>query len=402
MNHRVVNQVVVVGGGYAGLFAAHRARRTAGRVGRGGVRIIVVDAEDAWQERTRWHQIAAGEAIRSYSRQRIFRGTGIETVTGTVAAIDLDGRAVHFTANQREPLSFDRLVYATGSRSTACAVPGGRDNAHNLDSAAASRRLALAVGQQLTSRVVIVGGGLTGIQTAAQIAHRYPAASVTLLSSGEIAHELPPEARGTVRQALGQLGVRVVTQDHRVRGVEPGGVHWPGGQMDADLVVWTAGFAPSGLAAQAGLQVTPIGQVVVDDALRSVSHPFVYAAGDGAAAPRAASLYGAYAATATGATAGANVGLDLGGQAVKPLNMGYSFLAASLGPHNALVQLLNADGTPRPQKLTGRPANVFKETIEHYVTFAIQAERTIPRIYQWRPAPKEPTETSWVSRPVRT
>jgi len=382
--------IVVVGGGYAGLFAAHRARRAAARARRTDVRIIVVDAEDDWQERTRWHQVAAGETILSRSRRRIFRGTGVETVSGTVAGIDLDSRAVHFSADQQAPLSFDRLVYAAGSRSTACGVPGALDNAHTLDSAAASRRLALAIKRQPSSRVLIVGGGLTGIQTAAQIAQRYPAARVTLMSSGAIGHELPPQARQAVCQALGQLGVQIVTQEHRVQAVEPGGVRWAGGQRDADLVVWTAGFAPSGLAAQAGLQVTRTGQVVVDDALRSASHPFVLAAGDGAAVPRAASPYGAYAAAATGATAGANAGLDVTGQAVKQLNMGYSFLAASLGRHNAVVQLLNADGTPRPRMLTGRPASAIKEATEHYVTLAIQAERTIPRVYHWRPAPKKP------------
>jgi NADH:ubiquinone reductase (H+-translocating) len=385
-----VATIVVVGGGYAGLFAAHRARRAAARTRRADVRIIVVDAEDAWQERTRWHQVAAGETIRSRSRTSIFRGTGIEMVTGTVAAIDLDSRAVHFTGDQQAPLSFDRLVYAAGSRSTACAVRGALDHAQTLDSAAASRRLALAIGQQPSSRVLIVGGGLTGIQTAAHIAQRYPAARVTLLSSGAIGHELSLQARRVVYQALGRLGVQIVTQEHRVQAVEPGGVRWPGGQMDADLVVWTAGFAPSGLAARAGLQVTPTGQVVVDDALRSVSHSFVFAAGDGAAVPRAASPYGAYAAAATGATAGASAGLDLTGQAVKPLNMGYSFLAASLGRHNAIVQLLNADGTPRPRMLTGRPASAVKEAVERYVTFAIQAERAVPRVYQWRPAPRKP------------
>jgi NADH:ubiquinone reductase (H+-translocating) len=394
-NTTQVATIVVVGGGYAGLFAAHRARRATARARRADVRIIVVDAEAAWQERTRWHQVAAGATIRSRDRKRIFRGTGVETVTGMVAAIELDSRTVHFTGDQQAPLPFDRLVYAAGSRSTACAVPGALDNAYTLDSATASRHLALAVGrQQPGCRVLIVGGGLTGIQTAAQIAQRHPALRVTLLSSSAIGRELPERARAAVDRALGRLGVQTVTQDRRVLAVEPGGARWRGGQMDAELVVWTAGFAPSGLAAQAGLQVSGAGQVVVDDALRSASHPFVFAAGDGAAVPRAASPYGAYAATATGATAGANAGRDLTGQSVEPLDMGYSFLAASLGRHNAVVQLLNADGTPRPQMLTGRPASAMKEAIERYVTFGVQAERTVPRVYRWRPAPDRPAEVA--------
>ena len=131
------------------------------------------------------------------------------------------------------------------------------------------------------------------------------------------------------------------------------------------------------------------GQVNVDTTLRSVSHPFVFAAGDGAAVPRAASPYGAYAATATGATAGQNAARDLTGQAPAPLDMGYSFISASVGQHHAVVQLLKPDGTPRRQMLTGRPGHWMKEAIEHYVTFAARAERTLPGIYRWAPAAKK-------------
>jgi NADH dehydrogenase FAD-containing subunit len=266
-------------------------------------------------------------------------------------------------------------------------VPDAAENAHTLDSAATSRRLALALAERPGSRIVVVGGGLTGIQTAAHIAQRFPAATVTLLSAGVVGHELPEKARGRVRDALGRLGVGIL-EERRVEAVEPGRVLAADGPVAADLVAWTAGFAPSTLAAEAGLEVTNTGQVVVDDSLRSVSHPFVFAAGDGAAVPRATSSYGAYAATATGVTAGRNVGLDLTGRPHTPLNMGYFFTAVSLGRGNSVVQLLDADGTPRPQLLTGRPANVIKEAVEHYVTFAVRAEHRVPGVYQWNPAPR--------------
>ena len=114
----------------------------------------------------------------------------------------------------------------------------------------------------------------------------------------------------------------------------------------------------------------------------------VRAAGDGAAAPRAASAYGAYAATATGATAGRNAALDVDGQAVTPLDMGYFFLGAGLGSHDAVVQFLRPDGSPRSQLLTGRPASWLKEAVEHYVSFAVRTERRVPGLYHWSPAPK--------------
>jgi NADH dehydrogenase FAD-containing subunit len=377
--------IAVLGGGYAGLFAAHRAARAITKAGRSGAAVILIDSDDAWQERTRRHQAAAGETVRSRSRARIFRGTGVATVTGTVTCIDLEDRRLTF--GDREPLAFDRLIYTPGSRSNAASVPGAAAHAHTLDTAEASQRLAEAIAERPDSRLLIVGGGLTGIQTAAQIAGRHPRAHVTLVSSGTIGDELPEAARSPVSRALRALGVEVI-EKRRVEAVDPGSVQWSGGRIAADLVVWTAGFVPSPLAEQAGLAVTGTGQVEVDAALRSVSHPFVFAAGDGAAVPRASSAYGAYAATATGATAGMNAGRDLAGQPVLPLSMGYSLLATSVGPGNAVVQLLHPDGNPRRQVLTGRTGSVLKEMVEHYVTLGVSAERTIPGLYRWAPAPR--------------
>ncbi len=381
--------IAVLGGGYAGLFAAQRAARAAARARRSAVRVVLIDADDAWTERTRWHQIAAGETVRSRPRARMLRGTGVQNITATAAGIDLDAHTVTFTGGQQAPLPFDRLVYAAGSRSSAHLVPGAADNSYSLDTAASSHRLAEALAQQPDGRLVVVGGGLTGIQTAAEAAERYPAASITLVSSGPLGHELPDKARTYIRAALGRLGVEIMDEKYRVTAVEPGRVRWDGGELEADLVAWTAGFTPSGLAREAGLEVIGTGQVNVDTTLRSVSHPFVFAAGDGAAVPRAASPYGAYAATATGATAGQNAARDLTGQAPAPLDMGYSFISASVGQHHAVVQLLKPDGTPRRQMLTGRPGHWMKEAIEHYVTFAARAERTLPGIYRWAPAAKK-------------
>lgn len=377
--------IAVLGGGYAGLFAAHRAARAITKAGHSGAAVILIDSDDAWQERTRWHQVAAGETVRSRSRVRIFRGTRVATVTGTITGIDLEDRRLTF--GDREPLVFDRLIYTAGSRSNAASVPGAAAHAHTLDTAEISKRVAAAIAEHPETHVLIVGGGLTGIQTAAQIARRHPRAHVMLISSGTIGHELPGAAQAPVGRALSGLGVEIV-EKCRVEAVEPGSVQWSGGRIAADLVVWTAGFVPSPLAEQAGLAVTGTGQVEVDTALRSVSHSFVFAAGDGAAVPRASSAYGAYAATATGATAGMNAGRDLAGQPVKPLSMGYSLLATSLGPGNAVVQLLCPDGTPRRQILTGRAGNALKETVEHYVTFGVTAERTIPGVYHWAPGPR--------------
>lgn len=264
--------IAVLGGGYAGLFAAHRAARAAAKTRTSPARVVLVDATDDWEERTRWHQLATGQKIRSRPRDRIVKGTGVSTLRGTVTSIDLDDRTLTF-AGDLPPLAFDRLVYAAGSRSNAPSVPGALENSHTLDTADTSRGLAQALARQPASRVLVVGGGLTGIQTAAATAQRYRHAAVTLLSSAPIGQELPEKARAYVGTALARLGVHVIEVSRRVATVAPGRVCWDGGHLEADLVVWTAGFSPSPLARQAGLQVTDSGQVAVDTALRCARSP---------------------------------------------------------------------------------------------------------------------------------
>lgn len=174
-------------------------------------------------------------------------------------------------AGDQPALPFDRLVYTPGSRSNARSVPGVLENGHTLDSAETSRQLAQALARQPASRVLIIGGGLTGIQTAAATSQRYPKATVTLLSSAPIGQELPEKACAYVHAALTPLGVDMIPDHHRVETVEPGRACWNGGQLEADLIAWTAGFTASGLGEQAGPKVTASGQVAVDANLRSLS-----------------------------------------------------------------------------------------------------------------------------------
>jgi NADH dehydrogenase FAD-containing subunit len=91
--------IAVLGGGYAGLFAAHRAARAAAKTRHSPVRVALVDAEDSWEERTRWHQLATGQKIRAWRRDRILAGTGVVLVRGTVTGIDHLKEAIeHYVA----------------------------------------------------------------------------------------------------------------------------------------------------------------------------------------------------------------------------------------------------------------------------------------------------------------
>jgi NADH:ubiquinone reductase (H+-translocating) len=138
-------RVVIVGGGYAGLFAA---RRASGGTRRAQVEVTVVDPAPEWVERTRLHQIAAGDAsVRRWPLTELFRGTGVSVVGGRVTEIDPEGGevAVETGTESTSRLPFDRLVYALGSTSDTDPVPGAREHAFVLDSTSTAEDLRRAL-----------------------------------------------------------------------------------------------------------------------------------------------------------------------------------------------------------------------------------------------------------------
>ncbi|SHI48643.1 Pyridine nucleotide-disulphide oxidoreductase [Tessaracoccus bendigoensis DSM 12906] len=115
-----------------------------------------------------------------------------------------------------------------------------------------------------------------------------------LTTSGSLGHWLSPRARKHLGAGMERVGVSVYDHTTLTR-VESDPRPSPpirrravlhtasGSRIPSDLTVWAGGFAVSALATEAGLSVDRIGRVLVDDQLRSVSHPNVFAVGDAAA-----------------------------------------------------------------------------------------------------------------------
>ncbi len=204
--------------------------------------------------------------------------------------------------------------------------------------------------------LAVVGGGLTGIELAAEIAEARPSWAVRLMTTDQVGPGLSGRGRDHVRRVLGARGVRL-DEGHHVTGPT---------DIDADVVVWAASMtARTELAAAAGLALTD-GRIAVGPELRSVSHPGIYAAGDAAASasPAAGRLRMACATSLpTGAYAAGAVLADLRGEEPAPLGFRFSLQCISLGRRDGLVQPVHADDSPRRQIITGRAAAVAKEQV---------------------------------------
>jgi NADH dehydrogenase FAD-containing subunit len=355
------HRVLILGAGYTGMCAA---TQLAGRTRRReDVHITLVNAQERFTERLRLHMTATGQQLAELSVPELLEGTGIRFVRGWVTAVDADARTVR--VDDDRVLPYDTLVYALGSVADTTAVPGVDDHAYTLDSAQDAEALADRLARLGGGTVAVAGSGLTGVESAAEIAERHPELNVVLLGRGEAGAGMNPRAGTYLRSVLDRLGVEVRGGVEVVK-VLPGSVELAGGEsIAADAVLWASGTRVSPLAATAGLAVDERGRIVTDPALRSVSHPDVYAIGDAAAIRQG---YGFLHGTCqsgmpTGVHAAVSIDRTLNGKRPKPFRFGYYHIPVSLGRHAAVVQFTRPDGSPRRLCLTGRTAAWYKETV---------------------------------------
>lgn len=355
------HRVLVLGAGYAGMSAAIQLAARLKR--RRDVHVTLVNARERFTERLRLHMTATGQRVAELSIPKLLEGTGAKFVRGWVTAVDADAKTVRIDDDR--VLHYDTLVYGLGSVADTAAVPGVEDYAYTLNSAQDAELLADRLARLGSGTVVVGGSGLTGVESAAEIAERHPELNIVLLGRCEPGTAMNRKAKGYLQSALERLRVQVRSRVEVVK-VLPDAVELAGGErIGADVVLWTSGTRVSPLAAAAGLTVDERGRIVTDTALRSVSHPEVYAVGDAAAVRQ---RYGVLHGTCqggmpTGVHAAVSIVRFLKGKEPKPFRFGYYHTPVSLGRHDAVVQFTRPDDSPRRLYLTGRVAARYKETV---------------------------------------
>ncbi|WP_225804501.1 NAD(P)/FAD-dependent oxidoreductase [Streptomyces sp. NK15101] len=359
------HRIIVLGAGYTGAIAAGRLAR---QLHREDVAITLVNAEPDFVERVRMHQLAVGQELPHRPFSEMFAGTGVELKLATVTAVDAERRTVSVTAaGGTEELEYDTLVYALGSGWNTQGVPGTAEHAHEI----ASRPGALRLRERLAAleagrSVVVVGGGLTGLEAATEIAEARPDLAVTLAARGGLGDWLSDKGRQHVRKVFAGLGITAL-EHTAVTGVEADRITTAdGGSVPAAVTVWTTGFAVHPIARATTLEVTDNGQIVVDRTMRSVSHPDVYAVGDAALAmgPGDKPLRMSCASGTPMAWQAADaIAARLTGGKIPKTPLRYFNQCISLGRREGLIQYVTADDRSVRAALTGRLAAGYKELI---------------------------------------
>jgi NADH:ubiquinone reductase (H+-translocating) len=197
-------RIVILGAGYTGMLAAVRLARRTRKL---DVRTTIVNPSARFTERLRMHQIAAGQELADHRISDLLAGSGVEFVQGWVTSIDTVGQRV--IVDGTAAMHYDTLIYALGSSTDTSIVPGAADHAFTLNDPRTAHRFSehLAVVAAKGGNVTVCGGGLTGIEAAAEIADSHPGVRVTLISSSEPGAMMGDKARAYLNQALDRIGV---------------------------------------------------------------------------------------------------------------------------------------------------------------------------------------------------
>jgi NADH dehydrogenase len=401
-----VARILVVGAGFAGLWAAIGAVRKLDEIGapREDVEILVVDRNPYHNVRVRNYEVDLSEV--AIPLVEMLDPVGVNHMAAEVQAIDPAKQQVTVaTSRGQEFLAYDRLVLALGSELVRPGIPDLAANSFDVDTYAAAVRLNAHIAalserpaSQGRSTVVVVGAGFTGIEVATEMPRKLDRARVAgdrrvilVDPNPVVGATIGAHARPVIREALSALGVET-RLGVKVSAIDATGIALTSGEfIPGETIVWCAGMGPSPLAATLAGERDQQGRLLVDQFMRATGLPNIFAAGDVASSVvdgAHSTIMSCQFARPMGRFAGHNVAADLLGLPMLPLQIDWYVTVLDLGTWGALYTV----GWDRQVHTTGYPAKATKQTINHKRIYPPRTGRREDLLAAAAPAVQPPPE----------
>jgi NADH dehydrogenase len=385
-------RLVIIGAGFAGMYAALSAARLRDihGVSPEELEIALVAPEPTLVVRPRLYE--PKPETMTAPLLDVLNAIDVVYVQGSAETVDTKSRMVQIATDKgtRKTLSYDRLVVATGSRLFRPNIPGLAEHGFSVDSlddaVALDKHLhGLPKRPAVNGRdtVVVAGGGFTGIEAATEMPTRLRAILgkgakprvIIVERNPAIAPDMGEGPRPVIEEALQKVGVETRV-GAGVASLDKSGVTLSNGEhIETETVIWAAGIRAAPLTQQIPAERDNFGRLLVDPCLRVPGVPDVFATGDAARA--ACDDEGNYAlmscqhATRMGAFAGNNAAAELLGVPTKPYHQKAYVTCLDLGEAGALF----TRGWERTVEMVGEVAKKTKQEINGVWIYPPKPER---------------------------
>ncbi|HEK1094952.1 TPA: FAD-dependent oxidoreductase [Proteus mirabilis] len=350
----MTDKIVIAGSGFAGFWASISAMRAISQANKeNDIKVILVSPKPNLTIRPRLYEKVLDNMSPNISKQ--LSDVGVEYISGKVEKINTESRTLEINLNNGETttLTYHRFILATGSQLATLPIKGFKEYGFSVDTLEDAQQLekhlyALKNKPESDARntVIVVGAGLTGLETAAEMPSRLKAILgdnvrvVIIGTASRLAEGMGSDASIVIQQALSELGVDSRT-DVRVEAIGDRSIQLSNGEcIESNTVILATGVKASTLTKQISNDQDISGRIVSDIYLRVKDAPEIFVAGDTVKAPTDDkghfNLMTCQHALSLGRVAGYNAAAELIGIPLHPYSQPKYVTCLDLGDWGAL------------------------------------------------------------------
>ncbi|MDA3480226.1 FAD-dependent oxidoreductase [Acinetobacter baumannii] len=383
-------RIIIAGSGFAGLWAALAAQRAIHLASQEqNIEVMMVSPSPNVGIRPRLYEAVLENMNPDISE--LLSVVGVKFLAGWVDKIDVNQQTIEVatTDGNKQNLSYDRFVLATGSTTFMPSIPGLKEYGFSVNTLEDAEKLdhhlknlATKPANAARNTVVVAGGGLTGLETVTEMPERLRSilgetdVRVVLVdSSTDIGAAMGDQAATVIREALNELGVEGKA-GLRVTALDATGVTLSNGEkIETETVIWTAGMRANPLASQIAGEKDNLGRLIGDAYLHAPEAKNIFVTGDTVKVPTDDlgnfNVMSCQHAMSLGRVAGYNAAAELVDLPLHPYSQPKYVTCVDLGPWGALY----TEGWDRQVQFVREEAKKIKQEINTVWIYPPVADR---------------------------
>lgn len=383
-------RIIIAGSGFAGLWAALAAQRAIHLASQEqNIEVMMVSPSPNVGIRPRLYEAVLENMNPDISE--LLTVVGVKFLAGWVNKIDVYQQTIEVatTDGNKQNLSYDRFVLATGSTTFMPPIPGLKEYGFSVNTLEDAEKLdhhlknlATKPANAARNTVVVAGGGLTGLETVTEMPERLRSVLgetdirvVLVDSSTEIGAAMGDQAATVIREALNELGVEGKA-GLRVNALDATGVTLSNGEkIETETVIWTAGMRANPLTSQIAGEKDNLGRLIGDAYLHAPEAKNIFVTGDTVKVPTDDlgnfNVMSCQHAMSLGRVAGYNAAAELVDLPLHPYSQPKYVTCVDLGPWGALY----TEGWDRQVQFVREEAKKIKQEINTVWIYPPVADR---------------------------